>query len=301
MKREELQQEIEKKANSKKQPKDKRNLYLAREGFIRGGTSTGAHVSDHDLKMRAKLEVNKKKALKNLHNFVSTTRLCIHNLPPSCDDKQLRKIFGRVVNKAAKITEARVMRNMKRLGNDGKAMSKGFGFVNFEKHEDALAALRAVNNNPNVFTDQMRPIVSFSIENRAALMVKERRLKRSQEKLREIHQMKRGGQDAAEGANVDYGEGKRLPFEGLRAQVDMKQLPKRVSEKIRLDPKRRQHQMRLKRLARLAKRKPEFRKKKEKKLRGPTKAQLKEQRAERSLNQIIESHRQKMRRQVITD
>lgn len=29
--------------------------------------------------------------------------------------------------------------------------SKGFGFLSFKNHEDALACLRKVNNNPHVF------------------------------------------------------------------------------------------------------------------------------------------------------
>ncbi|OQR74322.1 RNA-binding protein 28-like [Tropilaelaps mercedesae] len=301
LKRDHLHQKIQEKMDSKKAPKDKRNLYLAREGFIRGGTSAGAQVSDHDLKMRAKLEASKKKALKNLHNFVSTTRLCVHNLPFTCDEKQLRRIFSRAVDRTAKITETRVMRNMKKLGADGKGLSKGFGFVNFERHEDALKALRVVNNNPTIFTDQMRPIVSFSIENRAALLVKERRLKKSQQKLQELNQMKRRDPAGSARDSMNYEQGRRLPFEGLRAQVDMKTLPKRVGEKVRLDPKRRQHQIKLKRLARQRKRQPEFKKKKEKQPRGPTKAQLKERQIEKGLNEIIEHHRQKLRRQGIAD
>ncbi|XP_018495264.2 RNA-binding protein 28 [Galendromus occidentalis] len=296
MKRDQLQQEISKKTETKKQPKDNRNLYLAREGFIRGGTAVAADCSEHDIRVRAKLEANKKKSLKNLHNFVSPTRLCIHNLPPTCDDRQLRRIFAAAVDRSAKITEARVMLNMKRLGPDGKGTSKGFGFVNFSKHEDALKALRHVNNNPEIFTDMMRPIVSFSIENKAALMVKERRLQHSREKLKELHQMKSDPVKSTEQRNVDYGKGERLSFEGLRAQADMKTLPRRVGEKVRADPSRRNHLMRLKRLAKKAKKQPEFKKKKEKRVRAPTKAQLKEKRQDKQLSDLINKRRNRLQK-----
>lgn len=44
------------------------------------------------------------------------------------------------------------MRDMKDIQLGGKGKSKGFGFVTFKEHEHALAALRAINNNPEVFS-----------------------------------------------------------------------------------------------------------------------------------------------------
>lgn len=66
-----------------------------------------------------------------------------------------------------------------KLGN-----SKGFGFVEFSQHHHALKALRMLNNNPDTFTSEKRPIVEFSIENKVALNMKKfRQLK--QQKLKE--------------------------------------------------------------------------------------------------------------------
>ena len=45
------------------------------------------------------------------------------------------------------------MRDLKSIGTGKVAPSKGFGFVTFTKHEDALLALRNINNNPNIFTN----------------------------------------------------------------------------------------------------------------------------------------------------
>ena len=46
------------------------------------------------------------------------------------------------------------MRDLKKLVEGNVHPSKGFGFVTFSRHEDALHALRNVNNNPNIFTSE---------------------------------------------------------------------------------------------------------------------------------------------------
>lgn len=73
------------------------------------------------------------------------------------------------------------MRNLKQVDNDGKPLSRGYGFVSFSEHEHALSALRSVNNNPTLFSVQKRPIVAFSIENRAVMLVKRKRMEKSRQ------------------------------------------------------------------------------------------------------------------------
>lgn len=168
--------------------KDKRNLYLLTEGWIRAGTDAAAGVSTSDLQKRDTLMKKKRLLLKLLTNFVSKTRLCIHNLPPDVDDKRLRSLFLDAGGKGAVITECRVMRN--RLANGKFAGSKGFAFVQFTEHDHALRALRKLNNNPTVFSSTKRPIVEFSIENKFAL----NKLKRRAEKQAENPNMTKIGQ-----------------------------------------------------------------------------------------------------------
>jgi len=43
------------------------------------------------------------------------------------------------------------MRNLKQVDPNGVAISKEYAFVTFKQHEDALKALRAINNNPKIF------------------------------------------------------------------------------------------------------------------------------------------------------
>lgn len=52
------------------------------------------------------------------------------------------------------------MRDLKHVDAAGKSASKGYGFVSFESHEDALRALRVINNNPNIFTSTAVSIFS---------------------------------------------------------------------------------------------------------------------------------------------
>ncbi|XP_050355482.1 RNA-binding protein 28 [Nymphalis io] len=164
---------------NKKQPKDNRNLYLVKEGVVVAGTKAAVGVSASDMAKRLALERSKTQMLKNLNRFVSRYRLVVSNLPAACDDARLRRTCARAAPRAA-ITEARVMRDLRApLQRDGQHPSKGYGFVMFMRHEDALACLRKLNNNPDIFDKNNRPIVSFSIEDRTALNARKKRLEKS--------------------------------------------------------------------------------------------------------------------------
>ncbi|XP_047538841.1 RNA-binding protein 28 [Vanessa atalanta] len=164
---------------NKKQPKDNRNLYLVKEGVVVAGTKAAVGVSASDMAKRLALERSKTQMLKNLNRFVSRYRLVVSNLPSSCDDARLRRTCARAAPRAT-ITEARVMRDLRApLQRDGHHPSKGYGFVMFMRHEDALACLRKLNNNPDIFDKNNRPIVSFSIEDRTALNARKKRLEKS--------------------------------------------------------------------------------------------------------------------------
>ncbi|XP_036086841.1 RNA-binding protein 28 [Rousettus aegyptiacus] len=169
-----------------KKPTGTRNLYLAREGLIRAGTKAAEGVSAADMAKRERFELLKHQKLKDQNIFVSRTRLCLHNLPKAVDDAQLRKLLLNASRgeKGVRIKECRVMRDLRGVHGKMKGQSLGYAFAEFQEHEHALRALRHINNNPDIFGPQKRPIVEFSLEDRRKLKIKELRIQRSQQKAK---------------------------------------------------------------------------------------------------------------------
>lgn len=169
-----------------KKPTGTRNLYLAREGLIRAGTKAAEGVSAADMAKRERFELLKHQKLKDQNIFVSRTRLCLHNLPKAVDDKQLRKLLLNATRgeKGVRIKECKVMRDLKGVYGKIKGQSLGYAFAEFQEHEHALTALRHINNNPEIYGPQKRPIVEFSLEDRRKLKIKELRIQRSQQKMK---------------------------------------------------------------------------------------------------------------------
>ncbi|XP_014664183.1 PREDICTED: RNA-binding protein 28-like [Priapulus caudatus] len=176
----------------KKEPKDNRNLYLAREGMIRSGTQAAEGTPAADLAKREQLELSKRRKLANTNVFVSTTRLCVRNLGKSVTDRQLSDAMLRGAGADARVVKARIMRDRTSVNSKNVAPSLGYGFLEFTEHKHALAALHAVNNKPDVFSNNKRPIVEFSLENTVALAAQQKRLERSQLKQAVIN--KRSGE-----------------------------------------------------------------------------------------------------------
>lgn len=69
------------------------------------GTKASVGVSMTDMRKRLELELWKSNMLKNLNMFVSNTRLIVHNLPASYDDKQLRELFKKHAPPKSRIIE----------------------------------------------------------------------------------------------------------------------------------------------------------------------------------------------------
>ncbi|CAD5118480.1 DgyrCDS7179 [Dimorphilus gyrociliatus] len=207
---------------------DKRNLWLAREGLIRAGTKDAEGITPADLQKRARIEQIKRVKLKDPNVFVSTTRLCIHNIPVPVTDKKLKTIVLKAIDeKKARINECRIMRDLNKLNSKGIGRSRGYAFVNFIEHEHALLALRTLNNNPDIFGDSKRPIVEFSLENKAKLQAREERQQRALAKQTEKQTKKK-----TKNFKTDTS---KTPVE--KQKVKGLVLPKRSGAKVRHKPR----------------------------------------------------------------
>ncbi|KAJ7543705.1 hypothetical protein O6H91_09G049400 [Diphasiastrum complanatum] len=152
---------------------DRRNLYLSKEGVIQEGAPAAAGVSKGDIVKRKLLESEKATKLRSPNFHVSTTRLAIHNLPKTTTEKEVKKLFiEAVMSRASK--QKPIIKQVKILREGEK--SRGAGFVEFSEHQHALVALRVLNNNPDVFGTERRPIVEFAIENTLKLRERASRL-----------------------------------------------------------------------------------------------------------------------------
>ncbi|XP_041853890.1 LOW QUALITY PROTEIN: RNA-binding protein 28 [Melanotaenia boesemani] len=205
-----------------------RNLYLAREGLIRPGSQAAEGVSEADMTKRARFEDIKRAKLRDINVFVSKTRLCIHNLPKSVDNKKLKALCFRAVKgvKGARITECRVMYDKKPVKGQVMGQSLGFGFVQFQDHEHALSTLRYLNNNPDIFSSHKRPIVEFSLEDSRKLKIKEKRQQKNKDFLQ--NQSARGGEKPQSQIS---GDGKGARKGGNRAPTQREQgIPERQKQ-----------------------------------------------------------------------
>ncbi|KRX21135.1 RNA-binding protein 28, partial [Trichinella nelsoni] len=170
--RSELERLNSEKCVSKKQPKDNRNLKLLEYCEVKDNCG----MSAKDAEKRKKIKASNEQKLKNLNIFLSHTRLCVHNIPLKLSDKDLKKLcYEAVSDRKSRIIECRIMRDLNRINSSGIAHSLGYAFVQFTEHEHALKCLKALNNNPKVFTNEKRPIVEFSLENKAVVNLKNQR------------------------------------------------------------------------------------------------------------------------------
>ncbi|XP_069567255.1 RNA-binding protein 28 isoform X1 [Brachyistius frenatus] len=162
-----------------------RNLYLAREGLIRAGTKAAEGVPEADMTKRTRFEEIKRAKLRDISVFVSKTRLCVHNLPKSVDNRKLKTLCLQAVKgvKGVRIPECRVMYDKRPEKGKVMGQSLGYGFVQFGEHEHALSTLRHLNNNPDIFGANKRPIVEFSLEDSRKLKIKEIRQQKNKEYL----------------------------------------------------------------------------------------------------------------------
>jgi nucleolar protein 4 len=168
---------------------DKRNLYLMMEGYISKDSEVAKTIPEkHMQKIEANYQAKKKK-LENPIFHISKTRLAVQNLPKTMNEAQLKELFLKYAAQETEhgtphIKQCKIVKEKDPNLRTVELGSKGYGFVEFTKHEHALRALREINNNPYIFKDEpgaekrkrkrkgeveinnnRRLIVEFAIEN----------------------------------------------------------------------------------------------------------------------------------------
>ena len=243
-------------------PRDNRNLYLASEGQIHEEGPAARGVSQADIMKRRRAKEEQALKLKNPNFFISRTRLQVRNVPPEVDQKELKKIFLEAVKKRAtqanpRVLHAKLLYDPTRPDAEGKPRSRGIGFVEFAEHEHALAALRALNNNPEVFNKARRPIIEFAVEDARAVKKLERRrdgLKQKQNQHDADRKAKANAEAAAtaakgaqkplakkkgKGANGKTTDGKTADGDANGAAGEAKPKPKNPNKKPKVGSKKR--------------------------------------------------------------
>jgi nucleolar protein 4 len=163
--------------------KDKRNLFLAPEGEITRESPDAKFFTEFEMVNLERAQRDKKLKLANPNFHVSRTRLSLKNLPKDLDERKLRNIFFDAAKKACPgekivIKQVKVVRDDTKLDDQNQPVSRGFGFVEFEDHTQALEALRRVNSMDSKQLGLKQHInVQFAIENTLVLQKRDRRIK----------------------------------------------------------------------------------------------------------------------------
>ncbi|XP_062214295.1 uncharacterized protein LOC133915232 [Phragmites australis] len=184
---------------AKNEVEDRRNLYLAKEGEILAGAPAAKGVSDADMNKRNWLARRKAEMLQSPKFHVSRTRLIIYNLPKTMTINDVKKlcreaVISRATKQSPVIRKVNILKNEKKGKVAVQKHSRGVAFVDFQEHEHALVALRVLNNNPETFGAERRPIVEFALED-----VEKVRLQKIQKERYQKSQEVAGGQQRPSG------------------------------------------------------------------------------------------------------
>ncbi|KIW13049.1 hypothetical protein PV08_08236 [Exophiala spinifera] len=207
--------------------RDKRRLYLLSEGSIPRGSKLYELLGKTEIDIRESSARQRQSIIKNNPNLcLSLTRLSVRNLPRHVDSKQLKALAREAVVGFAKDVKAGLRQplskeEIRREGQemkeaerqrrfagkgivkqakvvfedqkgskvqDGAGRSRGYGFIEYASHRNALAGLRWLNGHMVKSADGERGkrlIVEFAIENAQVIQrrnEKERRFKENRGK-----------------------------------------------------------------------------------------------------------------------
>jgi len=133
----------------------------------------------------------KKMKLSNPNFHVSKTRLSIRGIPKNLTEKQLRELFKNAAMQDGakfppKIKQVKIVTDRNALDEKGEPRSRGFGFVEFINHVDALNALRNTNNVEGIFkyAPERLLTVEFALENLQIMKKREKKIMQQNQRLK---------------------------------------------------------------------------------------------------------------------
>jgi nucleolar protein 4 len=154
-------------------------MHLLREGEISKDSETYQKLSASEKRQREDGRKEREYKMSNPNFFVSDKRVSFRNLPITLGEKELKEavrnalggeaVAGKALGAAGAIVKATIIKDKE------SDKSKGFGFVEFRTHEQALQAVRKTNNQPEFFgpKNTRSPIVEFTIEDKRKLKILE--------------------------------------------------------------------------------------------------------------------------------
>ncbi|CAA7399263.1 unnamed protein product [Spirodela intermedia] len=191
------------------------------EGEILAGTPAAEGVSESDMNKRAKLVQKKKMTLESTNFHVSKTRLIIYNLPKTMTENKLKALCrNAVLSRASKqnpsILQVKLLKDAKKGKINAKSHARGVAFVEFKEHEHALVALRVLNNNPETFGPDHRPIVEFALDDIRKLRLRKR-----------LQDMRSEKPSVQRGDGADVGKDPTPPMADADLRTEDRRRPKR--------------------------------------------------------------------------
>ncbi|KAJ9607589.1 RNA recognition motif-containing protein [Cladophialophora chaetospira] len=230
--------------------RDKRRLYLLSEGSVANGTKLYELLGKAEIDIREASARQRQKLIKSSPNLcLSLTRLSVRNLPRGIDSKELKALAREAVVGFAKdckegIRQPLSKEEMRRGGpemqeaehkrkqsgkgivrqakvvfedkegskvKEGAGRSRGYGFIEYVSHRNALAGLRWLNGHmvkpKNAGGEKgKRLIVEFAIENAQVL---QRRAERERKSREEGVKEPRPGKHGMHGARKDSKDSKK--------------------------------------------------------------------------------------------
>lgn len=200
--------------------RDKRRLYLLSEGSVGRGTRLAEQLGKAEMDIRESSVRQRQRLLKTNPNLcLSLTRLSVRNVPRSVGSKELKALAREAVVGFAKDVKAGIReplnkeelqrggaemreadRKRKQQGKgivkqakvvfedrdgskvkDGAGRSRGYGFIEYVSHRNALAGLRWLNGHSikGAGDRGKRLIVEFAIENAQVVQRRNEREKRA--------------------------------------------------------------------------------------------------------------------------